>query len=155
MLFFYYLSLSFLCPLFACCPLCVFRPPTFLQRSTPTWGSMTRTDHGIFALWTPGQRASTQHRFTNCYRVFLLLVPPPTPWDSSESADHPRARETAHWESWVGECTWRMAVFWKAMAGGLLLTFSLTLLGWGAEGQGNGRGKVCSWIVHWYVCFLC
>ncbi|XP_076581396.1 sex hormone-binding globulin [Chaetodon auriga] len=34
-----------------------------------------------------------------------------------------------------------MAVLWKAMAGGLLLTFSLTLLGWGAEGQGNGRDK--------------
>ncbi|KAM7366280.1 hypothetical protein PAMP_015732 [Pampus punctatissimus] len=34
-----------------------------------------------------------------------------------------------------------MAVFWKAKAGGLLLTWSLTLLGWGAEGQGNGRGK--------------
>ncbi|XP_070849939.1 sex hormone-binding globulin [Chaetodon trifascialis] len=34
-----------------------------------------------------------------------------------------------------------MAALWKAMAGGLLLTFSLTLLGWGAEGQGNGRDK--------------
>ncbi|KAM9335569.1 sex hormone-binding globulin [Symphorus nematophorus] len=34
-----------------------------------------------------------------------------------------------------------MAVFWKTMAGGLLLTLSLTLLGWGAEGQGNGRDK--------------
>nr|XP_046236901.1 sex hormone-binding globulin [Scatophagus argus] len=34
-----------------------------------------------------------------------------------------------------------MAVFWKAMAGGLLLTLTLSLLGWGAEGQGNGRGK--------------
>ncbi|XP_040887743.1 sex hormone-binding globulin [Toxotes jaculatrix] len=33
-----------------------------------------------------------------------------------------------------------MAVFCKAMADGLLLTLSLTLLGWGAEGQGNGRG---------------
>ncbi|XP_042257534.1 sex hormone-binding globulin [Thunnus thynnus] len=34
-----------------------------------------------------------------------------------------------------------MVMFWKATAGGLLLTLSLTLLGWGAEGQGNGRGK--------------
>nr|XP_033507922.1 sex hormone-binding globulin [Epinephelus lanceolatus] len=34
-----------------------------------------------------------------------------------------------------------MAVFWKAMAGGLLLTLGLTLPGWGVEGQGNGRGK--------------
>ncbi|XP_074479546.1 sex hormone-binding globulin isoform X2 [Sebastes fasciatus] len=34
-----------------------------------------------------------------------------------------------------------MAVFWKAMAGGLLLSLSLTLLGWRVEGQGNGRGK--------------
>ncbi|XP_031154270.1 sex hormone-binding globulin [Sander lucioperca] len=34
-----------------------------------------------------------------------------------------------------------MAVFWKAMAGGLLLTLSLTLLGWGVEGQGNRQGK--------------
>ncbi|XP_045920369.1 sex hormone-binding globulin [Micropterus dolomieu] len=33
-----------------------------------------------------------------------------------------------------------MAVFWKTMAGGLLLALSLTLL-LGAEGQGNGRGK--------------
>ncbi|XP_040038328.2 sex hormone-binding globulin [Gasterosteus aculeatus] len=36
---------------------------------------------------------------------------------------------------------WRMARFGKTMAGGLLLSLSLTLLGWGAEGQGNGRGK--------------
>ncbi|XP_070711060.1 sex hormone-binding globulin [Pempheris klunzingeri] len=34
-----------------------------------------------------------------------------------------------------------MAVSWKAMAGGLQLILTLTLLGWGAEGQGNGRGK--------------
>ncbi|XP_029311154.1 sex hormone-binding globulin [Cottoperca gobio] len=34
-----------------------------------------------------------------------------------------------------------MAMFWKAMADGLLLTLSITLLGWGVEGQGNGRGK--------------
>ncbi|XP_028284976.1 sex hormone-binding globulin [Parambassis ranga] len=34
-----------------------------------------------------------------------------------------------------------MAVFWKKMAGGVLLTLSLALLGWGAEGQGNRRGK--------------
>ncbi|XP_056224728.1 sex hormone-binding globulin [Seriola aureovittata] len=33
-----------------------------------------------------------------------------------------------------------MAVFCKAVADGLLLTLSLALLGWGAEGQGNGRG---------------
>ncbi|XP_044040909.1 sex hormone-binding globulin isoform X2 [Siniperca chuatsi] len=34
-----------------------------------------------------------------------------------------------------------MAMFWKAMAGGLLFVLSLTLLSWGAVGQGNGRGK--------------
>ncbi|KAM4536971.1 sex hormone-binding globulin [Odontesthes bonariensis] len=34
-----------------------------------------------------------------------------------------------------------MAVFWKAIASGLLLGVSLTLLGWRVEGQGNGRGK--------------
>ncbi|KAM8746672.1 sex hormone-binding globulin [Acanthopagrus schlegelii] len=34
-----------------------------------------------------------------------------------------------------------MAMFPKEMAGGLLLTLSLALLAWGAEGQGNGRDK--------------
>ncbi|XP_053198989.1 sex hormone-binding globulin [Scomber japonicus] len=34
-----------------------------------------------------------------------------------------------------------MAMFWKAMSGGLLLTSSLILLGWGAEGQENRRDK--------------
>ncbi|XP_026170761.1 sex hormone-binding globulin isoform X2 [Mastacembelus armatus] len=34
-----------------------------------------------------------------------------------------------------------MALFCKAMAGGLLFTLSLALLRWEAEGQGNGRGK--------------
>ncbi|XP_032367288.1 sex hormone-binding globulin [Etheostoma spectabile] len=34
-----------------------------------------------------------------------------------------------------------MAVFWKTMAGGLLVSLSLALLGWGVDGQGNGRGK--------------
>nr|BAG84605.1 sex hormone binding globulin [Verasper moseri] len=33
-----------------------------------------------------------------------------------------------------------MAVLCKAVADGLLLSLSLALLGWGAEGQGNGRG---------------
>ncbi|XP_076017608.1 sex hormone-binding globulin [Genypterus blacodes] len=34
-----------------------------------------------------------------------------------------------------------MAVFWKAMTSGLLLTVSLAVLQRGAEAQGNGRGK--------------
>ncbi|KAK5848356.1 hypothetical protein PBY51_005978 [Eleginops maclovinus] len=34
-----------------------------------------------------------------------------------------------------------MAVFWKPIAGRLLLTVSLTLLGWGVEGQGDRQGK--------------
>ena len=34
----------------------------------------------------------------------------------------------------------------KEMAGGLLLTLSLALLAWGAEGQGNGRDKVSSHV---------
>ncbi|XP_041841498.1 sex hormone-binding globulin [Melanotaenia boesemani] len=34
-----------------------------------------------------------------------------------------------------------MTVFWKVVAGGLLFTVSLTLLGRQAEGQGNGRDK--------------
>lgn len=34
-----------------------------------------------------------------------------------------------------------MAVFWKAMAGGLLFALSLTLLEWGVEGQGNKQSK--------------
>ncbi|KAF3697919.1 Sex hormone-binding globulin [Channa argus] len=34
-----------------------------------------------------------------------------------------------------------MAVICKAMANGLLFTLSLALLGWGVEGQGNGRNK--------------
>lgn len=37
----------------------------------------------------------------------------------------------------------RMAGIWKVIASGLLLPLSLTLLGQRAEGQGNGRGKVC------------
>ncbi|XP_071388127.1 sex hormone-binding globulin [Centroberyx affinis] len=40
------------------------------------------------------------------------------------------AQETAH-----------RGVKWKTMTGGLLLAVSLTLLGWGVEGQENGRGK--------------
>ncbi|XP_010735465.1 sex hormone-binding globulin [Larimichthys crocea] len=32
-----------------------------------------------------------------------------------------------------------MAVFWKAMAGGLLFALSLTLLGWGVEGQSKNK----------------
>ena len=35
-------------------------------------------------------------------------------------------------------------MFWKEMAGGLLLALSLALLVRGAEGQGNGRDKVCA-----------
>ncbi|XP_069579012.1 sex hormone-binding globulin [Brachyistius frenatus] len=34
-----------------------------------------------------------------------------------------------------------MAAFWKAMAGAALFTLSLSLMWWGAEGQGNGRDK--------------
>ncbi|KAM3857421.1 sex hormone-binding globulin [Diretmus argenteus] len=34
-----------------------------------------------------------------------------------------------------------MERFLKAVTGGLLLTLSFTLLAWGVEGQGNGRGK--------------
>ncbi|KAJ4948408.1 hypothetical protein JOQ06_019942 [Pogonophryne albipinna] len=34
-----------------------------------------------------------------------------------------------------------MAVFWKPMAAGLLLTVSLTLLGWGVEAQGGTQAK--------------
>lgn len=35
-----------------------------------------------------------------------------------------------------------MAALWKAVASGLLVALGLTLLGWRAEAQGNGRDKV-------------
>lgn len=35
-----------------------------------------------------------------------------------------------------------MVVLWKAVASGLLVALGLTLLGWRAEAQGNGRDKV-------------
>lgn len=39
------------------------------------------------------------------YRASLLLFPPPTPQGSWDSADHPRAQGTTHWEAWVCGCT--------------------------------------------------
>lgn len=35
-----------------------------------------------------------------------------------------------------------MALLWNAVASGLLVALALTLLGWRAEAQGNGRDKV-------------
>lgn len=35
-----------------------------------------------------------------------------------------------------------MAALWKAAASSLLVALALTLLGWRAEAQGNGRDKV-------------
>ncbi|XP_051285035.1 sex hormone-binding globulin isoform X2 [Dicentrarchus labrax] len=65
--------------------------------------------------------AHTNASHTHTCRVSLLLVPPLT----SEGSERNR----------------RMVTVWKVMAGGLLLTLSLTLLGWGAEGQQNRREK--------------
>lgn len=96
----------------------------------PIAGSITFSAHSSSALWTPGQRASPSQHIPH---TLLLAL---QPRGSLASAEGPRTLNT--WE----QRRWRMAALWKSVASGLLVALGLTLLGWRAEAQKNGRDKV-------------
>lgn len=96
------LILSFLlCPVFACCPFCLWPVYNFTKilLYTASWGSITCTGQGLFALWTPGECASTRHCFPRSGTVSLPLVLP------CQFGVCRRPQETAHWEPWLREST--------------------------------------------------